>query len=463
MPAEFDPDRASEPRPHDDDEKADNGNPETRGRSLNIFSVLHCILVVLRYLLSIAQIFGGRKMIARLLVLGIVLPITFLPVASAQQTSAGHPAHGSGGAHNPASTSSTSTSFDLFRGNRVYVTAEVNGRSVQALLDTGASTTTLDRAYARSIGIPPGRKIEGRGAGGRVEAELVEGVSLKIGGMRFDNLAVGVMDLSSVERQLGRPMPIIVGRELFNNAAITFDWDSRQMTIVPAAGFTEPSGAIVLPVERRGPFNFVKLGIAGLPPIDALLDLGNGGSVILPSDYWLKQPRLASLRFAESQSGGVGGLHASRAVTLPSVEFAGRKFDAVPAVLAGDSQGGDPAHGANLGIGMLKQFDVTLDLGRNRIFLRARPKAVPFDRDRAGVRVEADKVALKVSFVSPQAPAAKAGLKQGDRIVAINGQPIGADFYATPTGAWNKAPAGTDVILLLSDGSQLRFALSDFY
>ena len=45
---------------------------------------------------------------------------------------------------------------------------------------------------------------------------LVSGVTLEIGGIRIENMTVGVMDLSMVSQQLGRPVTIVVGRELFN-------------------------------------------------------------------------------------------------------------------------------------------------------------------------------------------------------------------------------------------------------
>src|SRR5687768_9444104 len=119
---------------------------------------------------------------------------------------------------------SHSVPFELFRGNRIIAPAKLNGHATEVLLDTGASATTLDRAYARSIGLPEGRKVTGRGAGGTVEAELVSGVTLEIGGMRFDNMTVAVMDLSLVSRGIGRPANVILGREFFNSAVVSIDW-----------------------------------------------------------------------------------------------------------------------------------------------------------------------------------------------------------------------------------------------
>lgn len=259
--------------------------------------------------------------------------------------------------------------FDLYRGTRLFAPGMVNGHATPLLLDSGASMTTLDRAFARSIGIKPGMKIAGRGAGGPVDAEIVTGITLTIGGMRFDKMSVAVIDLADVATAIGRPMPVILGREFFNSAAIGIDWERKELTLTPTAGFKAPTGATLVPLKARDSFHFVSVSVAGLPPIKALFDLGNGGNLSLPSDYWGKQPALADLRYAESQLGGVGGLHPSRIVTYPSVTFAGQRFDRVPGALGGDSKGNDPAHGSNLGIGLLKPFKVILDLGNSRLFL----------------------------------------------------------------------------------------------
>ena len=353
--------------------------------------------------------------------------------------------------------------FELYRGNRVVVTGRFNGHEVETILDTGASITTLDRAFAQKIGLELGPIVDAYGAGGKVDAQLASNVTLSIGGMRLENLTVAEMELSQVAQGIGRPVDIVVGRDLFNSAALDFDWPSGKLTITPAADYSPPAGATVVPLERRGPFNFVTVAVAGLAPIKALLDLGNGGNINLPSDYWADKPVLASLRYADQQAGGVGGVHGVRMVTVPAVEFAGARFANVPGVLGPDSKGGQAQHGANLGIGFLKQFDLTLDLGRDRLILRPLEARPEFERDRSGARLGLVGDKLDVLFVSPQGPAAAAGLKAGDRIVAIDGTPVGASFYRTQLGTWNRRASGTPVELTLADGRKTRITLADYY
>ena len=351
--------------------------------------------------------------------------------------------------------------FDLFRGNRVVIAGTINGQATDIMLDTGASVTTVDRAFARAIGLPEGRKITAQGAGGPTEAEIVSGVTLKVGGMTFSDLTVGVMDLAPVSRGIGRPLTVVLGREFFNNAVVSIDWAANRLHVSAKEAFAPPAGATALQLKRKGPFNVIPVAIAGDTAIDALLDLGNGGALSVPRTYWGDRPVLASLRYAEGRRGGVGGLHPARSATIPSVTLAGKTFANVPATLSEGGNDHDPTQMANVGIGLLRQFHVDLDLGRDRIYLTPRSDAPPFERDRSGTRLDLVGDRLKVAFVSPQGPAAAAGLKEGDEIVAIDGHKVTADYYKSRD--WARGAAGTPVVLQRADGSSVTVTLTDYF
>lgn len=356
---------------------------------------------------------------------------------------------------------SQSVEFELYRGNRIVAPARVAGHASEVILDSGASATTLDRSYARSIGLPEGQKISGLGAGGPVEAELLTGVTVEIGGMKLEKMNVAVIDLSPIARSIGRPIHAILGREFFNSAIVSIDWTKSRLQVTAPEHFTAPLHAVALPLQRKGPFHTIPVSISGGPTVQALLDIGNGGALSLPPDYWRERADLSKLPYAGWQLGGVGGLHGARMVSMPKVVLAGQTFEGVPAMLSDTGSSDEPAQMTNVGIGLLKQFRVDLDLGHDRIYLAPRADAPAFDHDRAGARFELSGLALKVRFVSPQGPAAAAGLKVGDEIVAIDGRHIAADYYREPD--WTRGPAGKTVALSRADGRTLKITLADYY
>ena len=353
--------------------------------------------------------------------------------------------------------------FELFRGNRVVAAGTINGRPVEFILDTGAGMTTVDREFARSIGLPKGQVVSAQGVGGTVEAELVPGVSLTIGGLKLDKTTVLVIDLANVSKGIGRPVPVVLGRELFDNAIVTLDWNAGQMTVARPDWFVPPAGARLVELGRGGDrLNTIPVSIDGAPPVDAHFDLGSGSALTLPKSYWESKPGLAGLAYANSEAGGVGGMHGTRLVTVGKVMIAGQTFTAVPANLS-ESKSGHAVDQPNVGIGLLKPFRMTMDLGRDRIFLEPLAGPATFQRDRAGVRTELNGAGLELVFVSPQSPAAAAGLKKGDRLVAIDGRPVGADFFQGPFASWNQRPAGERIPLTLADGRTVQLTLADYY
>lgn len=351
--------------------------------------------------------------------------------------------------------------FELFRGNRIVLPARINGHETQVILDTGASMTTLNREYARSIGLPEGFKITAKGAGGATSAELVSGLSFEVAGLQIENASVGVMDLAPLERSIGRPISAIVGREFFNSAVISIDWANKRLRVRSHEAFKPSATAAAVVLTRNGPFNTIPVSIEGAAPIDALLDLGNGNALVLPRSYWGSRPELANLRSAGASAGGVGGMHVARAATVPQVTLAGTAFAAVPAILSESVNDTDPTQMANVGIGLLAQFNVDLDLGRDRIYLTPRLDKPSFNRDRAGVRLDLLGDRLKVMFVSAEGPAAAAGLKPGDEVVAIDGVAVTPDYYRTDD--WTHRSAGRRVVLDRADGSKVTITLADYY
>lgn len=386
-------------------------------------------------------------------IIGVVL-MSIAGLAVAQQHS-GIPAP------KVAFAGSSSVPFELYRGNRIFVPISINGHQTVAILDSGASVTTVDRAYARSIGIPPGLKIAGHGTGGTVDAELASGVAIDVGSLSLREMSVGVLDLQAVGRSIGHPVTVVLGDDFLSSAVVSFDWAANRLRMSPTDHFAPSPGASEVTLGHAdGPFRTIPIEVAG-QRIDALFDLGNGGNLSVAARDWSHIPSLQALPYAEGRSGGVGGLHPNKSVTFPSVTYGGQRFTNVPGQLDGPTESTLATHITNAGIGFLRQFLVDLDFGHDRLYLRPRPDAPPFQRDRSGVMLDLEGGKLTAVYVSPQGPTAKAGLKEGDQIVAVDGQKITSDYYE---GAdWTHAPAGSTVNLTLADGRTLAVKLADYY
>jgi len=352
--------------------------------------------------------------------------------------------------------------FELYRGNRIFLSGRINGVETPMVLDSGAGMTTLDRSFAHKLGLTGGQKISALGAGGRQEAELFENVTIDVGNLRLSDATVVAIDLTQVAKAIGRPMPVVLGRELFVNSIVALDFDRGELSLAPSRGFVAPAGAAEIKLKRDGTLHTLPISIGGLPPVDAAFDLGNGGAISLSQEYHSQRPLFASLPYAIGMAGGVGGVHETKRLTLPRVAMGGFAFDAVPADL-GSQPNGPHKGGANVGIQMFRPFKLTMDLGNDRIWLQRNGKPVEFPKDRSGLFTLLEGDHFKVLHVSPGSPADRAGLKKGDRLSAINGAAVGPAFFNGQLSSWARSASGTKVEITKSDGATVTLTLADYY
>ena len=354
--------------------------------------------------------------------------------------------------------------FELFRGTRIFFQGTVNGQPAMMMLDSGASSSVLNRSFAQRIGAREGQAIQARGAGGTEEGSIAPGVTLEAGSLTVSGASVLVLDLDGIARQIGHPIDVILGMETFRAGIVDIDFPQHRISFMPAQGFTPPAGAIAVPVTEADGGRTIPVSVNGAPPVAADLDIGNGSALILSRSYWTSNPAIAGLPFASATAGGVGGRVPKRLVTLPSVSVGGHTFQAVPALL---NEGANdlPETGANIGIDLLQRFRMLFHYGRSTLYLVPNPAAIaePLPKNRLGLRLELAGDRLRVAEVIAGSPGAEAGWRAGDEVISVNGTLVDPRFYYRDDVRFSTMPAGTRVELVRADGTSLPVTLRDFY
>ena len=129
----------------------------------------------------------------------------------------------------------------------------------------------------------------------------------------------------------------------------------------------------------------------------------------------------------------------------------------------GIRHGGDIA--GNLGAGILTRFRLIFDFTRNRLHVEPGPDwdTQPFKRNRLGVATDYVEGQVRVMHVAQGSPAEEAGIKAGDAIATVNGEPLTEATRTITIREVSRAPAGTMVTLELTDGRELRIELAEYY
>jgi predicted aspartyl protease len=263
---------------------------------------------------------------------------------------------------------SAATTLILTPGSRLMIPAQVNGHRVDALLDSAAEATLIDREFAQKLKLGGGETVAGHGSGeDAFAANLVNGVTLSALGITLADQTVAVVDLSDVGRRLlKRKLDVILGREIFDAARLRVDIDAKRMAVV--ARDHEPRGVRLDLVEEHG-VETVPIVVESGAPVRATFDLGNGSHVLVSKAFAARAHLLADGRTVTNErGGGLGGETERQVVTLKSLEIAGRRFDNVVAAI--DPQ--ETASDVNVGVSILRQFRITTDFGQRVVWLEAR-------------------------------------------------------------------------------------------
>lgn len=356
--------------------------------------------------------------------------------------------------------------FDLYLGTRINIPAAINGTATTVMLDSGAESTVIDKAYAETLGLKATAVVEAVGTGGRDVAELVSGVTIKVGEVELRDMTVALLDLKPIAAALGRPLPAVLGKEVLNALTVQLDFAGKTITFHDPARFQPAAGFVPVPVSNVSGLHAIPASIEGGKPVLLDFDLGNGQPLLVFPSYWKPQGMLANRATSKTLSGAVGGMRTRNVAVVKTLTLAGVTLRDIPATFGDDDNSAfNVGHtGGNIGMPILGRFDLITDYARNRILLKPRPDAIdaPFPKDRSGLVARFASGAFNVGFVAPGSPAETAGLKTGQVITAVNGRPA-AELGVAGLTALRTAPAGQPLSVTLSTGETIDLVLKDYF
>lgn len=340
------------------------------------------------------------------------------------------------------------------------VTAQLQQRAAALLLDTGADATVLDLRLAQALGLAlsdalvPGSG--GSGPSGEIRRAVVPHFAL--GGLVRHGVPVYV---TAFPREF--PWDGVLGADFLQAHAVRIDPAQRRLDAVPAAA---QAGAAQL--LGAGPVLALRRHASGKLLVEAQVD-GVAGWFSLDTGaghaLTLFTPAVQRLGLRERWGPGVrmatgvttGGIDRADCVRVAALQLGGHSLQRPVVELSLASAGlfASDAWLGNIGGEVLRRFGLGLDASRGQLTLA--PNAAigaPFPGPRAGFLWRDTGQELRVAEVLAGGPAAAAGLRVGDVLQQVDGQPIG------PARGWPlrtalRAPPGTAVRLVTAAGPRV--------
>jgi Aspartyl protease len=357
--------------------------------------------------------------------------------------------------------------FEYFGDSQIFVPASVNGNPISLLLDSGAGITVVDSGYAAKIKLKGSGSLGASGTVGQSTMQLTSDLHIRIGNLSLAHITAGIIDLSSVAAQEAHPMPLVLGREAFNQLIIDIDFQGQKIAFRDPNGYSASREATRVALGRHGDNRTVPISLEGAAAVPFDFDLGNNGTLIVYPAYRDRTHLLDGRRQTLDMFGGVGGVATEKLATLKSIGIAGTQMADVPASFpdAGDNAVNSDQTAGNVGLYIFNRFHLVTDYPHDALWLTPDLKvlAEPFPKNRAGLDFMPASDRLVVMLVRPGSPAERSGWKKDSEVIAIDGHKIDAKFTGSPLARWSERPPGTVVALTLADGSIRQLTLADYY
>jgi len=299
-------------------------------------------------------------------------------------------------------------------------------------LDTGASLSLLDEACARRLGLAlaPGQPISG--ASGTEQGSSVHDVVLRLAGVELRERELDVLQLESLRRALGHDVDLVLGYELWSRLVVEIDPIAKEIGLHDPEGWTYAGKGEAIPITliENCPYIGVQLELPEVGRVDAecIVDTGSGNTLILQGEFVALhglRERLGPI--LPLRAGGLGGEFDIGIGRLPALRLGSFEIERPLVLLGGQGDFAGRGRAGNVGCGLLRRFKTIFDYPRGRMILEPNERfAEPEEFDMCGVGFRMDAAepdGLRIEVVRPGSPAEEAGLRAGDRLVAIDGQP----------------------------------------
>lgn len=364
--------------------------------------------------------------------------------------------------HLAADTEARWVPFELTPGNQIRFRTLLNGRWVDAILDTGVTDTAVSARFARAAGMKP--LVAGRAdaIGGSVPLNWSAIDRVEVGGLVRTGGRIAIIDADP--RVTGAaPVDLFVGADLLAAHALEIDYDAQRFRLLPSGRM--PFRGVSAPLRLAGPTGLYlsELDIGGRRHRPVIVDTGDGSMVTLTSAAWRGIER-AGGPVTTAIAYGLGGEVESEVTIVPALRIAALPANEVELRIEPDT-GFSARKGAagRVGGGLLRRHRVLLDPGAGRMILAPAARSDwPVTRSTSGLMVSQRGDRLRVLHVMRGSPAA-AEWQAGTEICTIDGAPIQPAYATSPLASWSTGMPGRVVRLGLCDGSERTLTLARFY
>jgi hypothetical protein len=322
--------------------------------------------------------------------------------------------------------------------NMVVIKLSINGKGpYNFILDTGVGLMIItEPKLIDSLSVQKRTiKLSGLSEGDDFEAFVTAPLKIQIPGLSSEGVGAAILkkDYFNLSGYVGMPIHGLLGYDFFNSLAVKISFNDSTITVCRPMDLRPPkkSQRLNIDIQDKKPYLDATVTFAGGKKVSnkLIIDLGAGHPLSLENQIAKnglpKKSIVANLGVALNGpiSGYIGRIEA--------IELGKYKLKNVITSFPNDhisAQKFSIERDGNMGIGILKKFDVIFDYAYGALYLKPNKNFnKPYEYDMSGLEYYAageNLDRLIISRVEPGSAGADIGLKKDDEIVSINFTPV---------------------------------------
>jgi hypothetical protein len=328
----------------------------------------------------------------------------------------------------PASKQLTRFSFRQYSGGVMVIKAQFGDLkdSLNFILDTGSGGISLDSGTCAEHRISVNASDTTiTGIGGIRKVAFAFNRTLRLPGLKMDNLNFHINDYSVLSSVYGEKIDGIIGYSFFSRYIVHINFDSSFITVFSPGKYRYPyEGTVLHPSFTSLPIQFVTVKDKRKLGFNFYFDTG-AGLCFLMSEKFVQDSSimLSRRRPVVTQAEGMGGKLQMRLTVVKEVKIGPYRFRNVPTYLYDDDFNvtSYPFTGGLIGNDLLRRFNLTINYPNREIHLEPNSHIFErFDYAYTGLGIYLVDGKIMVEDVIPGSPADKARIKVGDELFAVD-------------------------------------------
>jgi hypothetical protein len=347
--------------------------------------------------------------------------------------------------------------FELIH-NHIYLDAEVNGKKVRMLLETGSPITFVSEEIAPSLGAKPGAQVMLNGGGAKTApAHLTSLGTLQVGAKTFKDVRAMITSFTDINRRSGSHFDGLLANDITSQFVLDIDYPARRIRLWDPATFRYEGKGSTLPATYDGHYKVegtIKVGGKAITS-KFTLDTGASASISLGAKFGKANGLPGPVKTIDppSVAAGIGGAVSSVTGRAESITFGTQTYNEPIVTFSRDTAGffAQIEHAGLIGNKLMSHFRVLIDKSRSTVTFELKDNE-PMNADSSGMLVGREDTGDKVVVlgVLSGSPADEAGVRKGDEVVAFDGKP--ADVVAVRAALLR--PGETHTVTMVRDGAR---------